>query len=111
VNRHQVVGLSSRSGKSSFQKLIKRLQPVHSSVLPGSNMLSSELAAELAIETKEDDPVTGGGGQIRILSGKVDSLAVKVMRGCTTTLLEPANVQQLASSPLRNHEHSASRKS
>jgi len=39
-------------------------------------MVSSELAQELAIETVEDSPATGGGGQIRILGGKVRSLAV-----------------------------------
>jgi predicted aspartyl protease len=39
-------------------------------------MLSSELAGKLAIETIEDSPVTGGGGQIKILAGKVRSLSV-----------------------------------
>jgi predicted aspartyl protease len=39
-------------------------------------MLSSELAAQLALETTEDGPATGGGGQIRILAGQVKSLAV-----------------------------------
>lgn len=38
-------------------------------------MLSSELARKLAIETRDDSPVTGGGGQIKILAGKVRSLA------------------------------------
>jgi predicted aspartyl protease len=39
-------------------------------------MLSSELAGKLAIETIEDSPITGGGGQIKILAGKVSSLSV-----------------------------------
>jgi predicted aspartyl protease len=39
-------------------------------------MLSSELAARLALETVEDGAATGGGGQIRILAGKVKLLAV-----------------------------------
>lgn len=39
-------------------------------------MLSIELARKLAIETTDDSPVTGGGGQIKILAGKVSSLAV-----------------------------------
>jgi len=39
-------------------------------------MLSIELARKLAIETSDDSPVTGGGGQIKILAGKVSSLAV-----------------------------------
>ncbi|HME06289.1 MAG TPA: aspartyl protease family protein [Bryobacteraceae bacterium] len=39
-------------------------------------MLSSEFAAQLAIETSDDSPATGGGGQIRILAGSVCSLAV-----------------------------------
>ena len=39
-------------------------------------MLSTELARKLAIETTDDSPVTGGGGQIKILAGKVSSLAV-----------------------------------
>jgi predicted aspartyl protease len=39
-------------------------------------MLSSELAEKLAIETISEDPGTAGGGQIRILAGKVSSLSV-----------------------------------
>jgi predicted aspartyl protease len=39
-------------------------------------MLSSELAARLAIETTDDGPVTGGGGQIKMLAGSVRSLVV-----------------------------------
>lgn len=39
-------------------------------------MLSADLARKLAIETTDDSPVTGGGGQIKILAGKVSSLAV-----------------------------------
>jgi predicted aspartyl protease len=39
-------------------------------------MMSSELARKLAIETVEDPPVTGGGGQIEIGAGKVGSLAL-----------------------------------
>jgi hypothetical protein len=39
-------------------------------------MVSSELAARLAIETTADGPVTGGGGQIKILAGRVRSLVV-----------------------------------
>ena len=39
-------------------------------------MLSIELARKLAIQTTDDSPVTGGGGQIKILAGKVRSLAV-----------------------------------
>ncbi len=39
-------------------------------------MLSIELARKLAIQTTDDSPVTGGGGQIKILAGKVSSLAV-----------------------------------
>jgi predicted aspartyl protease len=39
-------------------------------------MLSSDLAAKLALETVEDAPITGAGGQIRILAAKVNSLAV-----------------------------------
>lgn len=39
-------------------------------------MLSSQLAEKLAIATTDDRPVTGGGGQIKILAGKVSSLAV-----------------------------------
>jgi predicted aspartyl protease len=40
------------------------------------SMVSSELAQKLAIQTLEDSPATGGGGQIKILAGKVDSLAI-----------------------------------
>lgn len=39
-------------------------------------MLSIELARKLAVETADDSPVTGGGGKIKILAGKVSSLAV-----------------------------------
>ena len=39
-------------------------------------MLSSQLAEKLAIATTDDRPVTGGGGPIKILAGKVSSLAV-----------------------------------
>jgi Aspartyl protease len=41
-------------------------------------ILSSELAGKLAIETSEDNPVTGGGigGETKIVAGKVRSLAV-----------------------------------
>jgi len=39
-------------------------------------MLSSNLSRTLGLETTEDTLVTGGGGQIRILAGKVSSLAV-----------------------------------
>jgi predicted aspartyl protease len=39
-------------------------------------MLSIELARKLAIQTADDRPVTGGGGQIKILAGKVSSLVV-----------------------------------
>jgi predicted aspartyl protease len=39
-------------------------------------MLSTELARRLAIETSDDSPVSGGGGQIKILAGKLSSLAV-----------------------------------
>jgi Aspartyl protease len=39
-------------------------------------MLSSDLSKTLGLETTEDAPVTGGGGQIRILAGKLNSLAV-----------------------------------
>jgi predicted aspartyl protease len=40
-------------------------------------MLSTELARRLAIETAGDSLVSGGGGQIKILAGKVSSLAVR----------------------------------
>jgi predicted aspartyl protease len=39
-------------------------------------MMSSELAGKLAVPTTEDGPATGGGGQIRILAGEVNSIAV-----------------------------------
>jgi predicted aspartyl protease len=39
-------------------------------------MLSRELGRKLAIETIDDSPVTAGGGQIKILAGKVSSLSV-----------------------------------
>jgi predicted aspartyl protease len=39
-------------------------------------MLSSRLAEKLAIVTTGDRSVTGGGGQIKILAGKLNSLAV-----------------------------------
>lgn len=39
-------------------------------------MLSSELAAKLAIEITEVGPATGGGGQIKIFAGRANSLAV-----------------------------------
>ena len=39
-------------------------------------MLSTELARKLAIETTDDSPVTGGGGPIEILAGKLGSLSV-----------------------------------
>lgn len=39
-------------------------------------MLSRELAERLAIETIDDAPATGGGGQVEILAGKVESLTV-----------------------------------
>jgi predicted aspartyl protease len=39
-------------------------------------MLSSKLVSSLGITTTEGGPVTGGGGQIKILAGRVNSLAV-----------------------------------
>ena len=39
-------------------------------------MLASDLAGELGIEAIEDTPVTGGGGRIKILAGKVNSLTI-----------------------------------
>jgi predicted aspartyl protease len=41
-------------------------------------ILSSELAGNLAIETRDEGPVTGGGvgGKVKIVGGKVGSLAV-----------------------------------
>jgi len=38
--------------------------------------VSSERAEQLAIETVDDRPATGGGGQIKILAGQVNSLAI-----------------------------------
>ena len=39
-------------------------------------MLSSELAAKLALETRQDRPLTGAGGQVQMSTCKVDLLAV-----------------------------------
>jgi predicted aspartyl protease len=39
-------------------------------------MVSLDLARKLALPTNDDSPGTGGGGQIKILGGKVRSLAV-----------------------------------
>lgn len=39
-------------------------------------MLSMQLAQRLALQTTDDGPATGGGGQVKILSGNVASLTV-----------------------------------